>query len=223
MVHAQPDLVHGIPGWRISLQDYVVDYVLSLKDVDFESAKILDLGCGLGYTLARLSHFVPQGATLVGIDITRETTDRAWKLLEKIGNKSKVNIKCVSAERTPFSNEYFDIIVSNLSFSVFDRPEKVATETVRILKPDGKLIATEVNKDGLLGKIGELVDSVSGHLYYSLYSPNELTKLLAKHGLKLKKELKVPLKIKVLNHYMKLPFNVAPVFLLELSKRPCPH
>jgi len=220
MVYTQPDLVRGIPSWRISLQDYVIDYILGLKEIDFESVKILDLGCGLGYTLAKLSRLLPNGAIIVGIDIIKEATASSRELLEKTGGRSTVDVKCANAERAPFNTEYFDIVVSNLSFSVFRRPEMVATEVVRILRPNGRLIATEVNKLSLLGKLGELIDSISGRLSYNLYSPNELARLLTQHGLKLNRVIRVPLEMKLLNRYLKVPFNVAPVFLLELSKRP---
>jgi ubiquinone/menaquinone biosynthesis C-methylase UbiE len=223
MARVQPDLAYGIPSWRISLQDYIANYVLALKGVDFEKVRILDLGCGLGHTVAKLSRLLPRGAMLVGIDIVREATERARELIQKTRAEPQIEVRCANAERTPFNDEDFDIVISNLSFSVFRRPDKVATEVVRILKPEGRLIATEVSKRSLLGKLGQLIDAVSGHLYYKLYSPSELTKLFTDRGLKLKRSQKVPLEITVLSRYLRAPFNISPVFLLELSKRSRAH
>lgn len=214
----QPDLVHGLPYWRLSVQDHVANHVPGLKGIDLDKISLLDLGCGLGYMLARLSYSLPRGARLVGIDVNKTVVARAEALAGKIGDRTKTEFRCVDAENLDFKEGYFDVIVANFSFSVFRKPGKVAYRVARILKPGGKLIATEVSSLSVLGKIGELLDAASGHSYYNLLSPSSLANLFVPFGLRVNRVARVPLKAKVLKRDLKIPPRLSPVFLIELSK-----
>jgi ubiquinone/menaquinone biosynthesis C-methylase UbiE len=196
----------------------VANRILGLKGIDFDKISLLDLGCGLGYMLARLSHSLPCGARLVGIDVSKTVVARAEALVKEIGDRTKTEFRSVDAENLGFREGDFDVIAANLSFSVFRKPGKVAYRVSRILKPGGKIIATEVSSLSVLGRIGELLDAASGHYYYSLLSPSSLANLFIPFGLKVDKVARVPLKAKVLKRDLKIPPRLSPVFLIELSK-----
>lgn len=216
----QPYLIHGLPYWRVCLQDYVVDTVLGRKYLDQRGIRILDLGCGLGYSLTRFSRLLPSGSEAIGIDIEAAAIKKAAALVERVGDPSKAKVHCINAESTPFSDRYFDIIVANLSFSVFKNASIVASEIARILKPGGRLVVSEVNSRSILGKMGELFDTLTGHLYYMLYSPKDLADLFIPLGLQVDNISRIPLAIKMRNRCFKIPSNISPAFHIEFSK---PH
>jgi ubiquinone/menaquinone biosynthesis C-methylase UbiE len=186
--------------------------------LDHKGIRILDLGCGLGYTLTRLSLLLPNEANVTGIDTNTRTLKKAAALLEKIGDSSKAKVKCADAEKMPFSDGYFDLVIANLCFSVFRNPSKAASEVARTLKPGGRLVMTEVNSRSVLGKIGELLDALTGHLYYMLYSQNRLANLFVPLGFRVENTSRIPFTIRIRARHLKLPHNLSPVFLIELSK-----
>ncbi len=57
----------------------------------------------------------------------------------------------------PFEDEFFDLIVSDFTFEHIDKPEQVAPELLRILKPGGFICARTVNKYGYIKLVASLV------------------------------------------------------------------
>jgi len=212
------NLFRGLPYWRLSVQDAAIEQILDFENADKANPRILDLGCGLGYTLTRLSTSVRHGATLVGIDISERAIARAKILVQETGDISRVKIECANAESTPFGDEEFDIVIANLAFSVFKKPENAASEVARILKKNGRLVLTEVNKVSVLGRLGELGDALTGRLYYHLYSPSELARRFTILGLRLDRVSRIPLKLNLRGRVLKISSKISPVFLLKLSK-----
>ena len=198
----------------------MVDTVLGPRHIGCNGIRILDLGCGLGYTLARLSRLLLSGSQAIGIDIEPRNVKKALAMVEELGDSSKVKVYCADAERAPFSDNHFDIVVANLSFSVFENASVVASEVARILKPGGELVVSEVSSHSFLGKMGVLFDSLTHHLYYMIYSPEALSRLFISHGLQVENISRIPLAIKIRNRRLKLPSNISPAFCVELIK---PH
>jgi SAM-dependent methyltransferase len=207
-----------MPYWRLSVQKFVADYVIDMSGLDLNNVSVLELGCGLGYMLARLSCLLPRNAKLVGIDINSEAISRAEGLLKEAGGRAKTLLRRVNAENMTFGDQEFDIVVANLAFSVFERPGKVASEVFRILKPGGRVIVSEVSSLSVLGKVGQLLDAASGHLHYDLFSPGSLANLFLRHGLVTIETTRVPLRTRILKHDLRIPARFSPVLLIELSK-----
>jgi ubiquinone/menaquinone biosynthesis C-methylase UbiE len=200
------------------VQDHAANHVLGLKGIDLCKLSLLDLGCGQGYMLSRLARALPRGARLVGIDLNERAITRAKALVKITGGKTKTEFRCIDAENMAFDEEEFDAVVANLSFSVFKKPTEVAYRVARILKPEGRLIVTEVSSLSVLGKIGTLLDAATGHLYYNLLSPSSLANLFVPFGLDMSKVARVPLEVRVLKHDLKIPPRLSPVFLIELAR-----
>jgi ubiquinone/menaquinone biosynthesis C-methylase UbiE len=208
----------GLPHWRLSVQEFAADYVISLRGLDLDHISVLDLGCGTGYTLIRLSSMLSSNAKLVGIDIDSVAISEAEAHAKQIDGNARIEFRCVDAENMLFWNYRFDIILANLSFSVFKRPAKVALMVSRILKPDGRIIASEVNSLSMLGKLGQLFDAVSRNLYYDLFCHRRLTNLFIPYGFRRIRIVKVPLTARLMNHDVVIPAGLSPVFLIELLK-----
>lgn len=163
---------------------------------------------------------LPSGSLVFGIDIEPRNIKKASAMVEELGDSSKVKVYCADAERTSFGDGYFDIVVANLSFSVFKNARMAASEVVRILKPGGRVILSEVSDNSFLGKMGILLDALTHHLYYTLYSPKVLARLFIPLGLRVESISRIPLAIKIRKRRLRIPSAISPAFHVELSK---PH
>ena len=77
-----------------------------------EKDKLLDVGCGTGLTTA------PWKCKRYGID-------PAKKLLERAKNKKNIIYKLAKAESIPYSDNFFDIVISITAIQNFSNIEKV--------------------------------------------------------------------------------------------------
>jgi ubiquinone/menaquinone biosynthesis C-methylase UbiE len=114
---------------------------LALDDV-----RILDVGCGTGAQLVADQPEIP-AARFVGLDPFRG-------MLARAASKS-ADISWVQGDgaRLPFAAGSFDYLTSQISFDhVQDKPSMIA-EVVRVLRPDGRFVMTNVcpreNRDEL--------------------------------------------------------------------------
>lgn len=96
--------------------------------------KVLDLGTGTGVLPRNMYKY---GAEWIGTDISPEQIEQAKLLAEREG--MNIDFKAVSAEKTDFPSETFDVLTACQCFFYFDH-DKVAPEFHRILKKDGKLV-----------------------------------------------------------------------------------
>jgi len=108
--------------------------------------KILDLGCGSGATVEYLrSNYLLEAS---GLDKNPALSSETLSIIKS------------SAEKTPAPDSTFDGILMECSFSLMDKPAKVLDECDRVLKPDGKLMVSDIyargapaNLQGCLGRI----------------------------------------------------------------------
>jgi SAM-dependent methyltransferase len=91
---------------------------------------VLEIGCGTG---ADLLQFAKHGAVATGVDITPRHLELAR---ERVAGKA--NVIEASATDLPFADSSFDYIYSHGVLHHIDRPERVAQEILRVLKPGGR-------------------------------------------------------------------------------------
>ena len=101
----------------------------------------LDVGCGLGFPMIELALRLGSTGKVFGID--------PWKrAIEKINLKIKVlNIKNAEvvegvAEKLPFEDKYFDLIVSNNGLNNVEDLKISLSECYRVSKPRAQLVIT---------------------------------------------------------------------------------
>lgn len=102
-------------------------YLINRFDLS-ESMKILELGCGRSDFL-REFHFL--GLICSGIDRDESALDYCENLDIKIADLNS---------EFPFPDNYFDVVYHKSVIEHFYSPEHIMKETLRILKPDGKVI-----------------------------------------------------------------------------------
>ncbi|MDA8229340.1 MAG: class I SAM-dependent methyltransferase [Desulfitobacterium hafniense] len=104
---------------------------------DLKNLRILDLGCGRGIELARLSEWGARPENLHGVDILQHRIDHARHLYPKL------TFSCQDASNLSYSDEEFDLITMfTIMSSILDDEVriKVAREASRVLKPGGAII-----------------------------------------------------------------------------------
>ena len=158
-----------------------------LQEMVTPQGRILDLGCGGGYMLEELSGY---NACLFGIDLAIEALRAART--RSIQEGYATTLVRASADALPFADEFFDgIICTDVLVHVPD-PRAVISEIARVLKPNGWLHVSAINKtrlakfimitlgEGLLRMIPK-----GTHDARTFISPNHLSQMLSAQGLEL--------------------------------------
>ncbi len=99
---------------------------------------LLDVGCGAGFDLIVASRMVGEDGKVCGIDLTPEMAEKAKSNLERYGVQN-YDVRTAGAEHIPYSDETFDIVISNGVLNLSPLKEKCFREIYRVLKPDGRL------------------------------------------------------------------------------------
>jgi ubiquinone/menaquinone biosynthesis C-methylase UbiE len=105
--------------------------------------RVLDVGCGRGILLDRLTAgFRTQG---FGVDISRVT-------LKELGAESLYSHRsvCSEGENLPFPDSSFDVAVSLDVLEHVQTAELVLTEMLRVLRPGGTILCYAVSRDNRL-------------------------------------------------------------------------
>ncbi|MEO8513645.1 MAG: class I SAM-dependent methyltransferase [Ignavibacteria bacterium] len=186
-----------------------------IEQAEIESTSdVLEVGCGAGHILERITK-----GKLTGVDISPVQIARASKRLA-----GKAELILAKAEELPFAERSFDRVLCTEVFEHVLEPELVLMEMKRVLKDDGiislsipneKLIILTKNillKSGLR-RVLEPKDS-----QWDLASKNNLDEWhIHEYGLKLIKEQAVKY-FKILN-IIRVPFYFLPYrYVLKLSK-----
>ncbi len=101
--------------------------------------RVLDLGTAVGHTAFALA---ARADRVVGIDLTAEMLDHAQRLAAE---RAIANLDLVRGDVThlPFPDATFDVVTSRYSAHHYARPEQVAREVARVLRPDGRFLLAD--------------------------------------------------------------------------------
>ncbi len=109
-------------------------------------AEYLDIGTGPGMVpleIARKSKTLE----IYAIDISHAMVEIANKNARKAGMSERAHFHYGSAEKIPFEKDYFDLVISTLSFHHWAKPEECLKEVSRVLKENGELWIYEMKHE----------------------------------------------------------------------------
>lgn len=113
---------------------------LQRLDVDRESAKVLDVGCGTGASLLQFIRLGFRPENLTGIDNSAERIARGE------ANFPNVRFRCESADSMTFADSTFDIAFESTLFMMLtseDVARQIASEMLRVTRSGGYLMLAD--------------------------------------------------------------------------------
>jgi arsenite methyltransferase len=105
--------------------------------------RVLDLGSGAGTDSLIAAQMVGEQGHVTGIDMTPEMLAKARAAAAEVGAE---NVEFVEseAERLPFSDESFDVVISNGVIDLIPDKDVVFAELHRVLVPGGRMQVADV-------------------------------------------------------------------------------
>ncbi len=145
-----PNVVHSLP------EDAVASYCgvgnpFTLGPIH-QGEAVLDIGCGAGVDAMVAAMMVGPAGRAAGVEMVPEMLARA-KENHQMTDLKNVTFVEGSAEKLPFPDESFEIVISNGVFNLVIDKARALEEAFRVLRPCGRLmiadqvLADEIQKD----------------------------------------------------------------------------
>lgn len=127
-------------GWRGRLHHEISDRAIAVALAAAPNPRrVLDVGSGTGYILRKLAAALPSAVELTGIDpapgMVRVASEQA--------GDERLRFVSGTAERLPFPDGAFDLVISTTSFDHWTDQRAGLAECARVLAPGGHLVLTD--------------------------------------------------------------------------------
>lgn len=121
--------------WEQAPGKQVLINALKVCCVTSQPLRVIDIGCGTGSLLARISQEVSNHWRLCGVDFSSVAVEQARKRYRDI------EFMCADATSLDLESETCDIVTCYGSWEHFENPESAIAEAGRILRPGGWIFA----------------------------------------------------------------------------------
>lgn len=144
---------------------------------------VLDAATGRGEFITALKQHLKSYTQIVGVDNSERSVDYASKIFPE----NDVEIYRMNLEDLQFEDSYFNLVCISNSLHHLEHMDKVFNELLRVLKPGGMLLVSEMYRDGEQSPAQEThilmhhwlsgVDRLSGVYHQTTFSRAELTEI----------------------------------------------
>uniref|UniRef100_B8HL98 Methyltransferase type 11 n=1 Tax=Cyanothece sp. (strain PCC 7425 / ATCC 29141) TaxID=395961 RepID=B8HL98_CYAP4 len=133
---------------NISMLQQISDYkARAIAQLQLRSGEaVLEIGCGVGGDLLTLAHAVGPEGKVTGVDSSQTMIAEAQS---RLGEHSNIELVVAPADVLPFPDESFDAVRFDRVLLHVENPLNVLRETLRVLRPGGRWLATEPDWDTL--------------------------------------------------------------------------
>jgi arsenite methyltransferase len=115
--------------------------------------RVLDVGSGAGTDSLVAAQMVGPEGHVTGIDMTPEMLSRARRAAEEM-QLDNVEFLEAEAERLPFPDESFDVVLSNGVIDLIPDKDAVFSELFRVLRPGGRIQVADVTIQNPVSEAG---------------------------------------------------------------------
>ncbi|MBV6646195.1 MAG: class I SAM-dependent methyltransferase [Cyclobacteriaceae bacterium] len=141
--HSQDHLGEARQYW------WNTDYLKLLADrLDLASCQqVADIGCGVGTMSFALSSYLPNGASLTGVDMEHSYVKTAKQKARHLKTDQELSFNFLAghAESIPLEDDTMDLTFCQTLLIHVEDPKKVISEMKRITKPGGYVVSLEPN------------------------------------------------------------------------------
>lgn len=109
-----------------------------------DAPMVLDAATGRGDFIHILKQNLKSYTQIIGVDLSERSVDHAQKLFPE----NDVEIYQMDLENLQFEDHYFDLVSLSNSLHHLKDINKVLSELMRVLKPGGTMLVTEMYRDG---------------------------------------------------------------------------
>lgn len=149
----------------------------TLSRIDLQpDDRVLDVGCGTGVLLEGLSNTI-SGTLLAGVDPSADMLAVARQRLDET-----VSLKQGCAEKLPFPDGAFDVVISTNALHCFRNPPGALLEMYRVLAPDGRIAITDWCDDYLTCQSIDFFLRVFNRAHFRTYGQQQCRAFLEQVG-----------------------------------------
>lgn len=123
--------------WRARVAARSADVALAEVPVPL---RVLDVGCGTGMLLRELVERLPNVLEIVGVD-----PSEGMLRVAREDSPGRIGFVRADAERLPFDDGHFDLVVSTLSFHHWHAQAAGLNEIARVLAPSGSFVLVDLS------------------------------------------------------------------------------
>jgi ubiquinone/menaquinone biosynthesis C-methylase UbiE len=163
-------------------------YALDLMDrIKKKPASVLEIACGTGIVTSHLRRTLPSSSKLTATDISQDMISIARS---KLADK-RIEWKLVDAQKLPFDEESFDLVISQFGYMFVPDKPKAFSEIFRVMTPGGILMFNtwdKIEHNRVVSIANKVINSYFANdptqfyqIQFSMYNPDEI-KALLKHA-----------------------------------------